>query len=497
MNQAVTGADLFFEAAPQVKGIVVASASLDALFNSERILASDGTQIFGRLHLPEYQRPYRWEAAQLERLLTDLRLFFPEDAGLLAMPTHDFYLGSIILHQQGGSEHRRGQLNIIDGQQRLTSMALLRFLLSPGKSSPDLQFSSPESQKRIRRNLAWLEQRILPQVDFKRVNISLVVTRSEDHAYRFFETQNTSGVPLGGADIIKAYHLRSVPRCSQDNYARAWEALGDLKATVGTLMKSRHWQTLRWRDVASDRDPMAEREEIVLELADRTLADGPDMAYGLARICRGTDGVDQQTLEPGYDLRQPLGAGINAIRYVEHFHSLRDRWLVKRGSPGHETFDHYYKALAVDACGSVFLRRLYDCTLLLYINRFGTSQLPEASLWLFRMTFSLRLINDVSVKEKGAQALAREHPVLDWIASSHTHEQVMDYLRKYDYPLSIEGIGPDRQSIKSRFIKSVARTLSLNLPWDDVTKMPTEYDQQLCEAFERLCGTDGVLGNRR
>ena len=174
MNQAVTGADLFFEAAPQVKGIVVASASLDALFNSERILASDGTQIFGRLHLPEYQRPYRWEAAQLERLLTDLRLFFPEDAGLLAMPTHDFYLGSIILHQQGGSEHRRGQLNIIDGQQRLTSMALLRFLLSPGKSSPDLQFSSPESQKRIRRNLAWLEQRILPQVDFKRDRKSVV-----------------------------------------------------------------------------------------------------------------------------------------------------------------------------------------------------------------------------------------------------------------------------------------------------------------------------------
>lgn len=87
-----------------VDGIVVASSSLEALFRSERTLASDGSQIFGRLHLPKYQRPYRWDTKQLERLLQDLRIFIPEDPYRQSARSHDFYLGSIILRQDSERE---------------------------------------------------------------------------------------------------------------------------------------------------------------------------------------------------------------------------------------------------------------------------------------------------------------------------------------------------------------------------------------------------------
>lgn len=487
MNQAVKDGYLL-HVEPSVRdGIVVASTSLEALLQSTRILASDASVIYGKLKLPEYQRPYRWGPKQLERLLQDLRGFFPKDADEHVAPSHDFYLGSIILHQVGGSEQRRGELNIIDGQQRLASMALLHFMQSDGKALLDLEFSSPQSQNQIRRNLAWLATQKLPRVDFKRVNISLVVTRSEDDAYRFFETQNTSGVRLGGADIIKAFHLRSVPSAAQDTYARRWEALDEITPLVATLMKSRSWQSLKWRDVASDREPIAEREQIVEELAKRTMADGLNVAYRPARINHAVDGESWQATPPGYDMRQPLSAGVNTIGYVAYFHELQDRLLIKQDVPQLSAFYRYYQQLAIKAQGSVFLARLYDCALLLYVSRFGTAKLFEASLWLFRMVFSVRLFNKVSVREMGVQRFEREHSVLDRIAASFNHEQLMQHLRDYSYEFSPFGI-EKAHTIKSRFVESVASTLHLSLPLGDAGQMPTAYDRQLRKALESLCG---------
>ena len=487
MKQAVKDGYLLHVEPSDLDGIVVASTSLEALLQSTKILASDGSLVFGDLKLPEYQRPYRWGPKQLERLLQDLHGFFPKDADEHVVPAHDFYLGSIILHQASRSERQRVDLNIIDGQQRLTSMALLRFLQSGGKAVLNLKFSSPQSQNQIRRNLAWLQAQDLPRVDFKRVNISLVVTRSEDDAYRFFETQNTSGVRLGGTDIIKAFHLRSVPHDAQDIYARRWEALDDLTPLVATLMKSRSWQTLKWRNVASDREPIAEREQIVDELAKRTVADGRDVAYRPAQINHAAHGESWQATQPGYGMRQPLSTGVNTICYVAYFHELQDRLLIKRDLPQLSVFYRYYEHLAVKAQGSVFLVRLYDCALLLYVSQFGTAQLFEASLWLFRMVFSMRLINQVSVREMGVQRFERDHSLLDRIAASFNHEQLMQYLRGYTYEFSSFGI-EKAHTIKSRFIESVASTLRLSLPMGCVKQMPIAYDQQLRKSLESLCG---------
>ncbi|MFC4861215.1 hypothetical protein [Pseudomonas sp. GCM10023245] len=255
-------------------------------------------------------------------------------------------------------------------------------------------------------------------------------------------------------------------------------------------MKSRHWQALRWRNVSSDRDPGMERAEIVTELAERTLPGGPDIAYRPLRIRRDSASNVTQAFEAGYDMRQPLSTGINTIRYIEYFHKLQEVLLENGDKPDVSPFQYFYKRLALDAGGSVFLSRIYDCALLFYVNKFGTSQLLEGSLWLFRMVFSLRLINDVSVRENGAQAFVREHPVLDWIASSFNHSEVMEYLRNYKYSFSAEGL--DRNSIKKRFIQSVAETLGLDLPWQDVQRMQIEYDLQLRSAIERLSPTIDV-----
>jgi uncharacterized protein with ParB-like and HNH nuclease domain len=72
----------------------------------------------GKISLPEYQRPYKWTVAQFDRLLKDLDHFVAQRHAL-APNANAFYFGSIVLHQDAGA------LNITDGPQRLTSMAIL------------------------------------------------------------------------------------------------------------------------------------------------------------------------------------------------------------------------------------------------------------------------------------------------------------------------------------------------------------------------------------
>lgn len=82
-------------------------------------------QIFSArfLRIPDYQRGYAWEDEHLEALLEDLDLLDPGA---------EHYTGTLVLHRRDdqptvtdeeGREH--GQFDVVDGQQRLTTIVLL------------------------------------------------------------------------------------------------------------------------------------------------------------------------------------------------------------------------------------------------------------------------------------------------------------------------------------------------------------------------------------
>jgi uncharacterized protein with ParB-like and HNH nuclease domain len=200
--------------------VVVASCTLAELFSKNSITASNEIRINGELAIPEYQRPYRWTEVQIQRLLQDFEVYQTDERNKSGKESCPFYMGSIILHQQGN------KLNIIDGQQRLTTMALIAYLTEEFQDLT-LRYKAPESQQQIKHNLAWLfsKKTQLTGIDFRTIHITLVVTNSEDEAYRFFETQNTGGVRLKGPDIIKAHHLnvidKSIPAKTR-HYASLW-----------------------------------------------------------------------------------------------------------------------------------------------------------------------------------------------------------------------------------------------------------------------------------
>lgn len=454
-------------------GIVVASCSLADLFSGKKIRASDNSLIRGKLHLPEYQRPYRWGKIEVGRLLDDLRNYF-EPAKKAINPEYSFFLGSVILHQQDEG----ARLNIIDGQQRLTTMGLLAWMKQRG-SEPDLSYESPISQQQIRKNITWLREQIfsLDLLDLRRVNIVLVVTRSEDDAYRFFETQNTGGVRLSGPDIIKAHHLRATPRNRQDNFARLWEGMGDLNPVVNAALKARYWQALKFRGLPSHRQPQWIRAAVVNELAERTGTDKDDIAYQQLSITHAENGRVLQDIHAGsYAMRQPLNAGVNTIHYIHYFESLRQQLLSHNRVAGLDLFHDFYQELISNVEGCSFLKDLYDSCLLVYVSHLGHTQLYEFSLWLFRMVYSRRVSNKKTVREDSVGALVSESPVYDWILSSYTHEQCIKQLKEFKTEVTPENLGPDEKSVKKRFIKKVDTWFGMSLPYDQLAQL---YDVSL------------------
>ena len=73
-----------------------------------------------RFRIPLYQRPYAWENTEIEQLLTDLLTACREH------PTEPYYIGIMNV----GRTDERLQYDLIDGQQRLTTLTLIGMVLS-------------------------------------------------------------------------------------------------------------------------------------------------------------------------------------------------------------------------------------------------------------------------------------------------------------------------------------------------------------------------------
>ena len=71
--------------------------------------------------IPDYQRPYAWGEDECATLWDDLRTFaMPDDNINLFNDNEEYFLGPIVTF-----ENDRGKKEVIDGQQRLTTIMLL------------------------------------------------------------------------------------------------------------------------------------------------------------------------------------------------------------------------------------------------------------------------------------------------------------------------------------------------------------------------------------
>lgn len=173
---------------------------------------------------PAYQRPYEWTPKNVQTLLEDLLDFLKEEK------SNRYRLGSVILCRN--ADH----LEIVDGQQRLVTLWLIRTYLSYRLSySSDHSTNSKAdaignfflndgtSQESVRNALAtvkeWADnhdksalcdlQAILttPSTQNKSVELVIIKVSNREEAFQLFDSQNSRGKPLRIHNYLKARHL--------------------------------------------------------------------------------------------------------------------------------------------------------------------------------------------------------------------------------------------------------------------------------------------------
>lgn len=78
-------------------------------------------------HIPAYQRPYAWTKDETNTLFDDLYGFFTSESD-----DENYFLGSIVLIK----ENNNRKADVIDGQQRLTTLTILFSVLADNLSDP-------------------------------------------------------------------------------------------------------------------------------------------------------------------------------------------------------------------------------------------------------------------------------------------------------------------------------------------------------------------------
>jgi len=231
--------------------------------------------------IPNYQRPYSWSVDQAGQLLDDLAFFAFQEYEYDDLKP--YFLGSVVLIK----DENNPSAQVVDGQQRLTTLTLLLAVLrellpslksyiteviyekgNPVKGTKDrfrLQLrdrdqdffnkyvqqegglakipeeaSLPDSQANIRRNANHLkgmlakytseQLELLVKYAVQKTYLVVVSSSDEESAYRIFSVLNDRGLQLSHSDILKAEIIGAISRSEQDIYTKKWE---DIEQELG------------------------------------------------------------------------------------------------------------------------------------------------------------------------------------------------------------------------------------------------------------------------
>jgi uncharacterized protein with ParB-like and HNH nuclease domain len=241
--------------------------------------------------IPDYQRPYAWEESQCQTLWDDIFTFaFPDNNYQKFEKNEEYFLGSIVTF-----ENENNKKEVIDGQQRLTTLMLLlrAFYAKFGNMQDDNSKNtrdriaqclwktdefgkadlnvlkidsevatdndkdefldilktgviSKDQKSNYAKNYIFFQQKIdaflseypsyfayLPARILGNCILLPIEAESQDTALRIFSTLNNRGLPLSDADIFKAQFYKHYSTKNQkDAFIEKWKELEEISGKI-------------------------------------------------------------------------------------------------------------------------------------------------------------------------------------------------------------------------------------------------------------------------
>lgn len=393
-------------------------AELTSCIISVRGLLSDST-----LAIPQYQRPYKWTGRNINQLFSDVAVHKDKSS---------YRLGTIVFH-----EHE-GRKDIVDGQQRTISLLLAIRALIKRRKEKELD------RKDLREQLEELEQRMVNpafESDISKINIhnnylevSRIVSRAdftEEHidfllnkchvvtvalndvseAFQFFDSQNARGRDLEPHDLLKAYHLREFSESDEPLKARTverWEnsdtqELVELFAQY--LYRIRNWSRGVSARYFGKNDTGLFKGVNIETIASYPYVEQLRIAHHFVDHYNGQyeRKIDDHPMGFPFHLDQMVVNGRRFFEMTSHYQEevqrIRNESHQGRGTGANAALDGYAGKIletintypARTRTGDCYVRAIFDCLLIYYIDKFGHAELSRAIEKIFIWAYSLRL----------------------------------------------------------------------------------------------------------
>ena len=362
------------------------------------------------LVVPDYQRPYKWRAKNVIQLLDDIIAAKNEKKEI-------YRLGTLILHQ----EKKKLPYNIVDGQQRAITFALLFKALGIDSISflEQRLTDNSHNNRNIKNNFQTLERRVKnmgeddPEklLSYLKENCELIIVITQDisEAFQFFDSQNARGKKLYPHDLLKAYHLREMNDyeiAETEKVVKGWEDLEqkELSALFSDyLYRVKEWtkgnkawelnehNIHKFKGInGQDNFPYAQFYKGALAYADMVNNSGMPFVSGI------------RNLKP-FQLDTPIVAGKPFFDYATHYFGILKDIQNNDKYEGYLINDNeIIKTLELakykNGVGNRITRLIFDTAILLYVDRFcperpekmDLQMLDQFVVFAFIWAYSLR-----------------------------------------------------------------------------------------------------------
>lgn len=347
------------------------------------------------LKIPSYQRPYRWSSKSTNQLYMDIYEAFINNVS-------EYRLGSVILHEDNDF------YNIVDGQQRLTTLSILLYVINEDHQS-SISLLNEEyddlSHASIVRNFDILNKRVgelsldernrLEQYVLERCTIVQIVTDNVQEAFQFFDSQNSRGKSLAPHDILKSYHLREMKYTDEQvtmDLIQQWEHIN--QARLSLMFEWYLYPIHQWQ---RNKDGIGYTSKNI----DVFKGINADSTFNYAMYHKASHLFIEQfnrsgnyelfasTPIPQFQLTESIIAGRRFFEYILYYEKL----LMKVAYRSNDANREDPGLLGNESVrGDWLTKRLYEAVVLMFIDRFGeeafTSRIENI---LYSWSYSIRL----------------------------------------------------------------------------------------------------------
>ncbi len=343
------------------------------------------------LTIPDYQRPYKWKIQNIEYLLSDITNAISD-----AEKYHNkfkYRIGTIILHKNDDDLY-----DIVDGQQRIISLVLLKKCIDPAFdcSILKLDFYNKTSQANIHTNYAFIREWFSLRNDAKEdfinafsdiLEVVVICVDKISEAFQLFDSQNTRGKALDPHDLLKAYHLREMKKYpyEMEHAVTKWEE----KDTTQIRELFDLYLFPIWNWSRGNKSKSFTANEI-------------DTYKGISETSTYTYARRAIKAMPCFQITEPFIAGNDFFEMVEHYMNLlRD---IKTEIDKNEAFTKIKDVLNIKSgsAGFRYTKNLFYCVLLCYYDKFHNFDemaVKKLFLWAFMIRVDMENLGFDSINK--------------------------------------------------------------------------------------------------